>query len=372
MMDEDWDVLMSFFPADWQHLALCTNALKGLRKDKSPSNLIRTLLIHVACGYSLRETAVRARQSDLADLSDVALLKRLRKCKDWLHALCVSLFRERGGIPLGEKGGLEFRLFDATNVREPGKTGSLWRIHYSVQVPSLVCDFFKVTGTKGQGTGESFKRFPVFAGDYIIADRGYSTAPGVHYVASQEAFVCVRLNSQSLPLLDTKKGVFDLIGAVSEIKVHGTIGCWPVLVPGPNQKLLLARVCAIRKSEEATRIARKKLRQAANKKGRQLKPETLFLAGYVIVLTTFPEESFSTAEVLEYYRIRWQIELVFKRFKQIAQLGHLPKHEDESSKAWLYGKLFVALVTEKIIHHAVCVSPWGYHMGSETPAKPVA
>ena len=307
MMDEDWNVLMSFFPVDWMDLAVRTDAVKGLRKDKSASNLLRTLLIHIACGYSLRETVVRARRSGLADLSDVALLKRLRKCRDWLHAICVSLFEERG-MSLGTKSGLAFRLFDATNVREPGKTGSLWRIHYSVQVPSLVCDFFKVTETKGEGTGESFTQFPVFPGDYIIADRGYCTASGIHYVASQEAFVCVRVNSQSLPMLDMRKGAFDLIGAVSKMNAQGALGWWPVLVPGPNQKLLLARLCAIRKSEEATRLARKKLRQNASKKGRELKPKTLFLAAYVIVLTNFPEEGFSTPKVLECYRIRWQIE----------------------------------------------------------------
>jgi hypothetical protein len=53
-------------------------------------------------------------------------------------------------------------------------------------------------------------------------------------------------------------------------------------------------------------------------------------------------------------------ELVFKRFKQIAQLGHLPKHDPESAQAWLYGKLFVALLTEKLIQEARALSPWGY------------
>ena len=38
-----------------------------------------TLLLHLGCGHSLRETVVRARQAHLADLSDVALLKRLKK-----------------------------------------------------------------------------------------------------------------------------------------------------------------------------------------------------------------------------------------------------------------------------------------------------
>ncbi len=129
MMDEDWSVLMSFFPPQWKELAKKTNALKGLRRDKAPGKLLRILMVHLACGYSLRETVVRARQAQLAELSDVALLKRLRKCKDWLYSLCVALFRERG-LDLGAVGQREFRLIDATMVKEPGKTGSLWRVHY--------------------------------------------------------------------------------------------------------------------------------------------------------------------------------------------------------------------------------------------------
>jgi IS4 transposase len=39
--------------------------------------------------------------------------------------------------------------------------------------------------------------------------------------------------------------------------------------------------------------------------------------------------------------MRWQVELAFKRLKTIAQLGHLPKHDEKSSRAWLYAKLFL-------------------------------
>ena len=88
--------------------------------------------------------------------------------------------------------------------------------------------------------------------------------------------------------------------------------------------------------------------------------ETLRFARYVILFTTFPTELYSATEVLEWYRLRWQVELVFKRFKSLAQLGHLPKFDDESAKAWLYGKLLVALLTEKIVRHARTLSPWGY------------
>ena len=68
------------------------------------------------------------------------------------------------------------------------------------------------------------------------------------------------------------------------------------------------------------------------------------------------------------YKRRWDVELFFKRFKSLAELGHLPKHDDESAKAWLYGKLLVALVVEKLIGHASAISPWGYRLAS--PATP--
>jgi hypothetical protein len=136
--DEDWDLLLSFFPSDWMSLARQSGALKGLRQDKSAEDLLRVLLLHLGCGYSMRETVVRAKEAKLADLSDVALLKRLRKSKDWLYQLCCALFAERGlrNPPASKR---TLRLVDATVVQEPGKTGSLWRIHYSFQWPTLAC-----------------------------------------------------------------------------------------------------------------------------------------------------------------------------------------------------------------------------------------
>ena len=111
------------------------------------------------------------------------------------------------------------------------------------------------------------------------------------------------------------------------------------------------------------RLLSRRMRKASQN-GRKLKEETLFFAQYVILFTTFPEDRFSAVDVLEWYRIRWQVELVFKRFKQIAHLGHLPKYDDDSAKAWLYGKLLTALLSEKIVVHAATVSPWGYNIRS--------
>jgi hypothetical protein len=359
--EEDWDVLRSFFPVNWRELARSTRALKGLRQDKSEEDFLRVLLMHLGCGLSLRDTVVRAQQAQLADLSDVGLLKRLRKGQGWLYELCRGLF-EQCDFKLKAMTTRSLRLIDATDIKEPGKTGSLWRIHYSVCWPTWRCDFFKLTATEGAGTGETLRQFPLKAGDYVLADGGYSHASGLHYARSQKALVTVRLNPDGLVLWDQSGQPFALPAKLKPIQKTGQVAVWQLRIPYLDEAPLTARLCVVRKTKAAIALAHKRLRRRAQKSGWQLQPQTLIYAEYVMVLTTFPEREFPAALVLEYYRFRWQVELVFKRFKQIAQLGHLPKHDPESSKAWLYGKLFVALLTEKMIQQARALSPWGYEL----------
>jgi hypothetical protein len=369
---EDWELLKSFLPSNWQFLARRTDAIKGLRQDKSEEKCLRTLLIHLACGYSLRETVVRAREAHLAELSDVALLKRLRKSEEWLYELCRSLFEEANLATDTPALGRRIRLVDATHVKEPGKTGSVWRIHYSLSWPSLRCDYFKLSASRGEGNGESLSHLPVKAGDCLLADRGYSTAQGIHDITSQKAELILRLNPQGIRVLSQRGELFPFVERLQSITRPGQVEQWNALVPLANRAPVRGRVCVVRKSEQATQLALKKLRRKVAKNNLALEPQTLLYASYVLVFTTLPEAEFSAHTILEWYRLRWQIELVFKRFKQVARLGHLPKSDPASARAWLYGKLLVALLTEKLIAHAKTISPWGYHLQSTPTLQPLA
>ena len=370
--NEDWNLLQSFLPPRWKALAHSTGALKGLRQDKSEECYLRLLLMHFGCGFSLRETVVRARQAAVANLSDVALLKRLRKSKAWLHQLCCDLFQERG-LPAQANVLVPLRLLDATVIKEPGQTGSQWRVHYSLRWPTLVCDYFKLTATEGPASGESLQQFPIQPGDWVMVDRGYCHASGIHFVAAQKAWVTVRLNPQGIVLHTSRQTLFPLLERLRPMQRPGQVAAWKVWIPLEGREPLAARLCVVRKSNAAIALAVKRLRRAASKEQRTLQPETLVYAEYVMVLTTFPEEKFSPRLILEGYRFRWQVELVFKRFKQIAELGHLPKQDPDSSQAWLYGKLFVALLTEKLIQQAGAFSPWGYALSPQSATgQPVA
>jgi hypothetical protein len=371
VMDEDWPLLLSMMPSGWQELARETQALKGLRQDKDEGDCLRTLLLHLACGYSLRETAVRARAAKLADLSDVAILKRLRKSKDWLQALCYRLLAEQATLSK-RMNKLSLRLVDGTLIQEPGPTGSDWRIHYSLRWPELTCDHFELTAAQGKGTGESLRHFPVQAGEHLLADRGYSNYASVQHVAAHGAAVTVRLNPQAVRLVDAEQKLFALQRKLRTIKKTNEVGCWPIGLTGAAGEVPVeGRLCVLRKSQAAIAKARAKVIRNASSNGRKTQPETLLYCEYVMIFSTAPEP-FTAQEILEIYRLRWQIELVFKRFKQLAQLGHLPKEDEESSKAWLYGKHFVALLTERLIQKAESFSPWGYDVAATSEPKSLA
>jgi hypothetical protein len=236
-------------------------------------------------------------------------------------------------------------------------------------LPTLECDFFDVTPTEGSGTGESFRRLPVRPGDLILGDAGYWSAAGIEFVHRQGADVLVRVNPHSFVAFSPHGRRMGLLSRVRTLSQPGQIGEWAVVLQG-QEGPLPGRVCAIRKSELAIRQAHRRLERKASKKQIRTKPETLEFAKHVIVFTTQPAAPAS--EILEWYRLRWQIELVFKRLKTLAQLGHLPKHDQRSSRAWLYGKLCVALLTQKLIRVGRDISPWGYSLQPPATAEPLA
>ena len=362
--EEDWTVLLSLFPEGWDRQAKETGAMERQSGIKIPETLLRLFLLHVARGYSLRETAVRAKESGLATISDVGLLKRLRRSEDWLHWLCTQLVSENGVRMPQQKDQGAIRIVDGTIIKEPGKTGSQWRILYSMRLPDLRCDYFDLTATTGGGTGESFARLPVGKHDLILGDAGYGTAAGIKWVVSKGGDVLVRINPQSLPLQQKRGGSFDLLSHLQTLKAAGAVGEWRVRLP---DTAIEGRVCALRKSEEAIQQAHRRIERKASKKQTKTKPETWEYAKYVAVFTT--DRTTLAGTILEWYRVRWQIELTFKRLKSLAQLGHLPKYDDQSSRAWLYGKLFVALLTQKLVRIGRELSPWGYVFQGHTPTQ---
>jgi hypothetical protein len=104
------------------------------------------------------------------------------------------------------------------------------------------------------------------------------------------------------------------------------------------------------------------LKRWASRKQERISKKSLEAAQYFFLWTSLQPSSWGCHEVLELYRSRWQIELAFKRMKSIMGLGHLPKKDPESCRAWLHGKLLTSLLVEALMGAAKTLSPWGYEL----------
>jgi hypothetical protein len=355
---EDWPIVCTFLPKGWQEMARSSGALRRARDIPNAEALLRLLLMHVANGYSLAETAVRASELGM-NLSAVAVFKRLRASEEWFRWLAEQeRSRERVTV---ESQGRPVRIVDATTVSEPGSTGTDWRVHYVVNLASLQCDFFELTDVKG---GETLRRIPVKAGDIMMGDRIYATPVGAAHVQAAKADLLVRLNRQSLPLYAGSEKQVDVLRLFRPLRIGHTKE-WRTEVKHPDGGRITGRLIALKRSAEATRLARRRLQINASKKQKKVSSESWEAAQYFFVWTTLGS-SFAEAAILELYRLRWQIELAFKRLKSIMGLGHLPKKDPASARAWLHGKIFASLLVERMVEAADAFSPWGYGLDSET------
>ena len=359
--DENWRTLSGFFPDTWRHKAFELGAIKRLRGFPSVDILLRMLLIHLGEGVSLKQTCNIANQAGWADVSDVTLLNRLRQSSDWFRWLARELVSNHhpARIDLTCPEWLaDYRVksIDATVVSEPGSTGTDWRLHYCIELFELLCQQFVLTGPE---QGETVTNFQFKPGDLVVGDRAYCSKSAITTLTAQGVDWLFRYKHKSVHLLttDANTEAADLFGWLGSLK-EGFVSELPVCIKGGSGEEV--RLIGIRKNEQAAQHARKKYRAKMSRRQAVIHKETEQLQDYILVLTSLTDPAIQAAQVLELYRLRWQIEIAFKRLKSLIGLGHLPKYDPQSCRAWLHGKLFIALLVDLLVEEARLFSPWGY------------
>jgi hypothetical protein len=363
-LPEEWEIVRDWFPEDLNERARTHQFFQRECGLTDAERWLRLILMHVAGGLSLEQTALRARELGLAQISGVALFKRLRHAEAWLRDLCQHLLAEQQrrlgrGVWPGE---YRVRAIDATDIQEPGSTGTDWRIHYSIRLPELICDHYELTDGKG---GEKLGRFEFSKGELVLADRGYSHRAGAAKVLDSGAALLMRWNPAVFPVKMANGKHFDLLRELRRLPKRGASE-WKLQFEY-ERKIYFLRLCAIRKNRVAAERSRRKAERKAKRNGTQAQAESLELSGYILVLTSLPAEKFSASQVLQLYRCRWQVELAFKRLKSLLGAGHVPKSDDASARAWMQAKILTSLLLERLLLEAKIFSPWGYELRDDQP-----
>lgn len=355
LLEFQWPYLMAFLGGTERvdTLARETGAFTRARKIESPEVLLRLILIWAAAEHSLMDTAALAAEAGLADVSDVALVRRFSKAAGWMGTLAHGLLVE---LELTLPRAFRVRVLDATSITRAGKRGADYRLHLGLDLGSNRIDAIELTDAKG---AEGLERFSVQAGEILIGDRGYGTRAGMAHVAKQGAFFIIRFPWRNVPLQTSDGQPFSLLEALRSLP-DARSGEFAVQFVAPDKKPVPVRLIAIRKSEPSAAQSRQKAIHEAKHRGHAaVDVRTLEAAGYLFVLTNAPEE-LSADSVLQLYRMRWQIEIKFKTLKSILHLDQVPARTDQALRVYVLAKLLIALLIDSLLYQAESFSPWGY------------
>ena len=187
------------------------------------------------------------------------------------------------------------RAIDSTTVQGPATKGTQWRVHYSLELVDLNCDWLELTDAHG---AELLERTPLRRGDVLLADRNYLRPVGLHAAAEAGAYVLLRLRWSHAPMVDRCQRRFHAWQQAKQLRV-GQVGVWSVMLPVPAGQAVSGRVVAMRLPAPRAAKAQRRVTKCARRQGKQLDPRTLQAAQLVMIFTTLPATLLDASGVLE-------------------------------------------------------------------------
>jgi hypothetical protein len=335
--------LLQDLPPETAGLAREFKAFARARKIESPEQLLRVVLLFAALDYSEREVAANMTLTypAIGKLSGQSIRERLTACLPWLQAMLLRLIHRRPlpALPIG----MRLLALDASEISAPAERGT-WRLHALMDVASLQLVGLQLTDLK---TGETLCNFSFRSGEVVLTDRGYSHRRGVAHVLDSGGQIITRYNPHHIPLQDAHGQSLGMAALLADCE-RGETRTIEGFFSAPDGRLHHVWIHVYRLSEQAAADARRRCRRAAAGGKYTPKESTLFLAEFVMILTSIQPEVLSAKTVLELYRCRWQIELLFKRYKSLLDLDQARTRAGSVlGKVWLHGKMLYACLIER-------------------------
>jgi hypothetical protein len=302
---------------------------------------MRLALAYAVSDLSLKDVAAWASALEVAQITGPGLFYRLREAEGWLEQVLGQVLGDQ--VPQAV-GGWPVRVVDATVINGPGRKPVQWRAH--VQIDPATGGFRAVELTDDSG-GEKLGRHRFRAGEVVLGDRAYATARGVHAVRQAEAHVIARFNPGNLRTYDAQRQRIQLTEKEGEVPLVGVVE-YKLEIPVPPKATKSHKIW---KSDNAIAWLPARAIAARTRTGE-----------VIWILTTLECSQLPAIAVMGLYRLRWQIELLFKRLKSLLHLDTLPSREGPTAKSWMLARLIAAGLAQRLVQPSGPLSPWGYEL----------
>lgn len=340
--EKEWPYILTLLPRDLEESARQSEALMRCRNVPNAAALIRMALAYAVSDLSLKDVAAWASTMGLADISGPGLFYRLREAEGWLEQILAQSLG--GDVPTGPRG-FRLRAVDATVINGPGADGTQWRAH--VRIDPQTGTFRSVELTDEHG-GEGYGRHPMEPNEVVLGDRAYSTARGIYAVRQAGAHVVARLNPYTLRVCDAQRKVVSLLKHAKKVPKTGALE-FNILIPVPPK--------VKSKSHKPWSLSQ----AVAWVDARIIAARTRHKEIIWIITTLTPSEA-TAVQLLELYRLRWQIEILFKRLKSLLHLDTLPSRQGPTARSWMLARLLAAALSQKLVQPSGPLSPYGYQI----------
>jgi hypothetical protein len=347
IQEQDWPAVVSLVERsiDLEGSARASGAFERRRRIRSASDLLRLALAYGPGGQSLRQTAAWAELQQVASLSDVGLMYRLRASAGWLAQIASALLGARAVTASTPMLGLRLRVIDGSVISPPGR-GRRWRLHAVYDLAEERLSAFELTGVR---TAEALERAGIGPGELVMGDRVYARPGGLHHITEAGGEYLVRVGRRSLRLADRAGEPLDLTALLDRSDREGSCDIDVVVQDGSGKRACLpARLVLVRKPPEAAEKARKRALRESQRGGHKNDPLSLRCAEHLMLITSLDRKRASAGQLGELYRLRWRIELAFKRLKSLLSLDRLPARDKDLARSWILAHLIVALLIEDL------------------------
>jgi len=351
-----FEELLRRLPADLDldSLARETKAIERRREIETGTVLLRLSLARGPGGMSLSQTAAWAMALGFAEMSDPGVKYRLDKAAEFLEAVMIRQLAAKSPGASVRWAGRILRACDGTCIRERGSKSTNWRVHAVYDLGRGGFSHLELTDKRG---GEAIDRGAPIPGEIRIGDRNFARAASLHRFrqrSAKQADFIVRVGWNAFNLRWPDGSDFDL-GTLPADRVPHEVMVQARL--GPLDPALPLRLIIQRKTPEATETTRRKQQAEASRKQKTLDPRSLVAAEYIIVATSLPIEGYPAEEVLAVYRLRWLIELAFKRLKSQLHIDAIPTRTERASRSWVHSHLITALLCDDVSQEFLDASP---------------